>query len=77
MELPFNIQEAPMAKVTTFCWWCHTAIKMPQGFNEKKSKPMCSVGCRDAEMLFNIHFSDEEINRKWHYDEITKGTDND
>ena len=60
-----------MAKVHTFCWWCHTPVKMPKGFDEKKHKPICSVGCRDAETLFNMFFSDEEIYRR--YDEEPKG----
>ena len=60
-------------KVKTFCHWCHAPVLMPEGFDEKKHKPICSIGCRNAEMLFNMHFSDEEINRRAHYRAITKG----
>jgi len=64
-----------MAKVKTFCHWCNKPVTMPSGFNENIHKPICSVGCRDAESLFNIHFSDEEINRRAHYRTLTQGED--
>jgi hypothetical protein len=60
-------------KNKTCCSWCLCGIIMQPGFNEKKHKPFCSQGCRDAEMLFNQLFSDEQINRNHHYDELTKG----
>jgi len=50
---------------------------MSDRFDEKKSKPFCSIGCLNAEMLFNLHFSDEEINRRAHYRLLTKGDDTD
>jgi len=34
----------------------------------------CSTGCRDANTLFEEMFSDEEINRKSHYYQLTQGS---
>ena len=61
--------------VKTFCFWCLKPVVMPEGFDEKKHKPICSIGCKNAEMLFNLHFSDEEINRREHYRYLTRGED--
>ena len=60
-------------KVITCCFWCNEQIAMPEGFDEKNNKPMCSTGCRDAEVLFNQLFSEERINRERHYDDLTGG----
>lgn len=60
-------------KVRTCCFWCGAIIHMPPGFDEKKKKPVCSKGCRDAETLFTMMFSDEEINRRAHYRYLTEG----
>jgi len=53
------------------CGWCgaihKTSIPRP-------TKVFCNIGCRDADNLFELMFSDEEINRRTHYAEITKGT---
>ena len=54
------------------CHWCLAIIEVPESFNKQK-KVVCSQSCKDAEMLFNIHWSDEEINRRAHYDELTRG----
>lgn len=62
-------------KVRTCCFWCNAIVEMKPGFNEKKSKPFCSVTCLEAEMLFQMHYCDEEINRRNHYDELTRGED--
>jgi len=44
----------------------------------KPRKVFCSYGCRDAERMFLIMFSDEEINRRAHYVELTtKNNDSD
>lgn len=64
-----------MAKVKTCCFWCGKPITMPEGFSEKKQKPVCSQGCKDAETLFGMMFSDEEINRRAHYRYLTEGND--
>ena len=61
--------------VKTFCFWCLKPVAMSDGFDEKKSKPFCSIGCLNAEMLFNLHFGDEEINRREHYRYLTRGED--
>ena len=60
-------------KVKTCCHWCNQPLTMQAGYDEKKHKPMCSQGCRDAEVLFNKLFSEEAINRERHYGELTKG----
>jgi len=56
---------------TTVCVWCLAPVKVQDNFNERKQKAVCSTGCRDAELLFNIHFGDEEINRRAHYRNLT------
>lgn len=55
------------------CFWCLATVTISASFDEKKQKPICSQGCRDAETLFNQLFSDESINRERHYHELTKG----
>ena len=57
----------------TVCCWCLAPIKVADNFNEKKQKAVCSEGCRDAERLFTTFYSDEEINRRRHYDELIRG----
>ncbi len=62
-----------MSQIDAFCWWCHAPIKkMPKSYDPKRHKAICSRGCRDAETLFNIHFNDEEINRRAHYRYLTQ-----
>ena len=51
-------------KVMTACFWCNDIITMQPDFDEQKHKPMCSRGCRDAEVLFNKLFSNKRLNRK-------------
>ena len=55
----------------------HPPLTFGKGFDEKKHKPICSPGCRDAEKLFSMMFSDEEINRRAHYYSLTKGDTDD
>ena len=57
----------------TCCVWCLAIVTVQNGFNEKKQKAVCSQSCKDAEMLFNVHWSDTEINRRTHYIELTRG----
>ena len=59
----------------TCCCWCNTLIKVSKKFNQKKHIASCSVGCTDAEILFNLWMSDEEINRRAHYRYLTTGED--
>ena len=58
---------------TTVCVWCLSLVKIKDSFNERKQKAVCSTGCRDAETLFEMMFSDEEINRREHYTKLTEG----
>lgn len=55
-----------------FCCWCLAPIKVPNNFNHKKQKAVCSKGCKDAENLFTTYWSDEEINRRAHYRHLTE-----
>ena len=55
------------------CHWCSVKIKVSDSFNPKKDKAVCSKGCKDAEKLFTLHFSDEEINRRAHYMATMRG----
>lgn len=65
-----------MQKMTA-CVWCWKLMPAPKGYNEKKHKGVCCRGCRDAETLFNIHFSDEEMHRRAHYRHLTRGEEED
>jgi hypothetical protein len=50
------------------CSWCLQVL------NTKIPRPrqvFCSPGCRDANTLFEELFSDEEINRRAHYWQLT------
>lgn len=60
-------------KVKRICSWCLKIIET----SNTTHVVYCSPGCRDADHLFKHHNSDEEINRKRHYNELTqKGGDN-
>ena len=58
---------------TVCCMWCLSPIQVKDTFKEQKRKIVCSQSCKDAEMLFTLHWSDEEINRRAHYHELTRG----
>ena len=51
------------------------AMKFKDDYDELQLKAVCCRGCKDAETLFNLHFSDEEINRRAHYRHLTQGGD--
>lgn len=55
------------------CVWCNSIVKVRDNFDDLQHKAVCSQSCKDAEMLFMIHWGDEEINRRNHYIELTKG----
>jgi len=59
------------------CVWCSALCKVPDNFNPLLKDVVCSKTCREAELLFQLHFSDEAINRRAHYRAITKGEDTD
>ena len=56
------------------CEWCCKPIEAK---TPRPKAVFCSFGCRDANAMFNLAFSDEEINRRTHYAEITRGSDED
>ncbi len=60
---------------TSCCVWCWKPVKVKDDYDELQHKAVCCRGCKDAETLFNIHFSDEEINRRAHYRFLTRGSD--
>ena len=57
------------------CEWCNAIVNVRDTFNEKKNKAVCSPACKAAEMLFQMHFNDEEVNRRAHYNALTRGSD--
>jgi hypothetical protein len=58
---------------TTVCVWCDTFVKVQDTFDDLQHKAVCSQSCKDAETLFNLWMSDEEINRRAHYRYLTTG----
>jgi len=58
---------------TTACVWCSTFVTVPDTYNDRQHKAVCSPVCKSAEMMFTEYWSDEEINRRAHYKELTKG----
>ena len=57
-----------------YCWWCNTPVKVNKRHNFT-NVTVCSKGCRDAWIMFERWMSDEEINRRDHYDQLTGGDD--
>ena len=56
------------------CQWCGKFMQV-DGNRDSKTVYFCSKPCVDAEKLFQLHYSDEEINRRWHYAQLTHGGD--
>ena len=54
------------------CFWCLAKVEVPKNHNPHK-KIVCSIGCRSAEMLFGLYYSEEEMNRRAHYYAIMRG----
>jgi len=59
----------------TACVWCDKIITVDDTYSDRKHKGVCSQSCKDAETLFNLWMSDEEINRRAHYKVLTIGSD--
>lgn len=55
------------------CNWCNSIIKVEKGYNPQIHRRYCSVQCVMADSMFEEWQSDEEINRRRHYEELTKG----
>lgn len=53
------------------CSWCLKIVTTSNVTHEA----YCSKGCHDADNLFKYYNSDVEINRKRHYTQLTKGSD--
>jgi len=60
----------------TVCVWCSAFIKVEEPYNDLQHKAVCSVTCQQAEMMFTQYWSDEEINQRMHYQELTREADN-
>lgn len=54
----------------TCCIWCDAVIKVDDSYNDLQHRGVCSQSCKDAEHLFMMHFSDEEIYRRGMWDKI-------
>jgi len=59
----------------TACVWCSKLVKVADDYDDLQHKAVCSQSCKDAETLFNLWMSDEEINRRAHYHYLTTGED--
>lgn len=57
----------------TVCDWCESIIEVKEHYDPLQHQVFCSDGCRDAETVFQCWMSDDEINRRTHYDYLTKG----
>lgn len=57
------------------CEWCNAIVKVRDTFDEMRHRVVCSIVCKEAELLFQQHYCDEEINRREHYRVLTKGED--
>ena len=55
------------------CGWCHRLLKVKGNYDNRQHTIYCSPGCQAADWMFRAWQSDEEINRRRHYDELTKG----
>jgi len=59
------------------CIWCSKIVNVRDDFDQWKDMVACSDGCRAADLLFRLHFSDVEMNRREHYLYLTQGTGED
>jgi len=59
----------------TACVWCSKLVEVADDYDDLRHKAVCSRGCKDAETVFNLWMSDEEINRRAHYRYLTTGED--
>ena len=55
------------------CCWCDALVNVRNTFNPLQNSVHCSKGCEDAEIMFRLWMSDEEIHRRTHYKELTQG----
>ena len=53
------------------CSWC---TKIVTTEIKRSTIVFCTVGCRDANTIFEEMFSDEEYHRKTHYRQLTGGS---
>lgn len=56
-----------------FCYQCDTPVEVAEHFDPRYNTATCSKGCKLAELMFRKLFSDEEINRRQHYNEVMRG----
>jgi hypothetical protein len=56
-----------------FCDNCDAPIKVQDDYDPLRCPVVCSIGCWKSEYTFMKWMSDEEINRRNHYKELTRG----
>lgn len=61
-----------MTKLTA-CVWCLKIVSVPNTYNDLQNKAVCSPACRAAEETFMRWMSDEAINQRVHYAQLTQG----
>jgi hypothetical protein len=54
------------------CAWCNKLLTL-DGERDDKQFFYCSKSCKEADWMFKMMFSDEEINRRVHYRDLTRG----
>ena len=59
------------------CCWCPGVVEVDDDYNPLKDLAFCHPSCDDADFLFRKFFSDEEMNRRAHYAQLTRGVDYD
>jgi len=59
--------------VETVCDWCDTKLNVKDHYDPLQHPVFCSKGCMDADKLFRLHFGDEEMNRRAHYQSVMRG----
>jgi uncharacterized protein with PIN domain len=57
------------------CGWCLTHVKVPDHYDPLRREVYCCKQCFQADWMFRQWMSDEEINRRLHYQILTKGGD--
>ena len=57
------------------CVWCSAIVKVPDTYNDLQHYAVCSPACKAAELVFRQWMSDEAVDQRAHYEELTKGED--
>lgn len=57
----------------TACVWCSKPVSVLDSYNDLLHKAVCSPACKAGEAVFMVWMSDEEINKRTHYNKLTEG----